>query len=194
MKYMYGIAIALMLCATMGFARGSSYQIRVKSTKDFNRVLDKHALVVALFYKNDRDTRKNKELNRKIELLEDTVKRIAERDRYKDARIAFVRINIIGDDLESLAQSYDVETMPTFMIFKHGGVVRGGITTGFIDARELRLFIDQHIGRTINAFVQAEAERRRRKHRRTYTYVGFGAYPGYYGYPYYGGVGFGFGF
>jgi thioredoxin-related protein len=176
-------------------------QLRVKSTKDFNHVLDNNNMVVALFYKSDRETRKNRQLSRNIELLENMMLRVAGRDRYKDAHIAFVRINTVGHDLEELAHDYEVNTVPTFMLFQNGGVVHDGVKIGFTSDRDLQLFIDKHLGSTINAYVQMEAEqkRRRNRRRRTYTYVGYGvgAYPYYggYGYPYYGGgIGFGFGF
>jgi hypothetical protein len=182
----------------------------IRSRSKFERLLDKRSLVVALFYKNDRDTRKNKDLTRNIAELERMFKRISEDGRYKDAQVMFVRINVASKDAQVIADEYGVITLPTFMLFSEGRPVHTGgsssrIATkrGFIRGNALSFFIDEYFGETINTIVQINAERRRHRERshNSYTYVGYGvgAYPYYgpYGYPYYGyggSVGFGFAF
>jgi hypothetical protein len=203
MKRIWYAVLMLCLATRMHAEMG---EIRSQSKLDY--LLRKRELVVALFYKSDRDTRKNSELSSNIAELERIFKRVSEDDRYKDAKIMFVRINVAGSQAQELAATYDVQTLPTIILFKNGRVVHtAGPNSpiaqekGFVRSQVLQLFIDEYLGETINTYVQINAERKRRKEKthRTYTSVGFGygAYPyyGYYGYPYVGGnVGFGFSF
>ncbi len=199
-------SIRYALCAffaltSVTILHGDTREIRIKSSKNFNKVLNRHPLVVALFYQNDKTTHKDKELKQKIESLERMFNRVSGGIRYRDAHMVFARINVVGDDLEGLAMDYDVSTLPAFLLFRDGRVIHGAQQVGFVRDAALQSFIDEHVGDTINAYVQSKAERmrRRERNRRTYTYVGYGVgapyYGGYYGSPYYGGsVGFGFGF
>jgi len=205
MKNIWYVIVGLMACG-VSVLHGAMADIRSESK--LNHVLKKYDLAVVLFYKTDRDTRKNSELTSNIAELERMFKRVSDDDRYKDAKIMFVRVNVASDEAERLAEEYDVSTLPSFILFKDGLVVRDGgrngsiaMKNGFIRAHALQLFIDQYLGETINTYVQINAERKRRHERthRTYTYFGYGygGYPyyGYYGSPYYGGsVGFGVSF
>lgn len=182
----------------------------IHSPSKLDHLLRKRELVVALFYKTDRDTRKNSELSSNISRLEHIFKLASEESRYKDAKVMFVKINVANPQAEDLAAEYDIQTLPTIILFRQGRVVHTAGTNspiaqkrGFVRAQALQLFIDEYLGETINTYVQINAERKRRKERSSNfsTYVGFGygygpyPYYGYYGYPYVGGsVGFGYSF
>ncbi len=170
--------------------------VTVKSARNFNRILRKHAIVIALFYKEDKKLMRNdRNLKMNLEALERMMRRVAQYGRYEDTQISFVRINTARDDLESLARDYGVNTLPAIILLKDGRLIKDGIIHGFITDTELQSFIDEHVGNTINMFVQAKSEhKRRRRKRTTSTYIGYGVGAGY-GYPYYGGgVGFGVAF
>jgi hypothetical protein len=199
--------IVLMLCVA-NVAHAEMGEIRSQSKLD--HLLRRRELVVALFYKSDRDTRKHTELSSNIAQLEHIFKLVSQDDRYKDAKVMFVRINVADAQAEQLAAEYDVQTLPTVILFKQGRVVHtAGRNSpiaqkrGFVRGQALQLFIDEYLGDIINTYVQINAERKRRKESSSNfsSYVGFGygygpyPYYGYYGYPYAGGnVGFGFSF
>lgn len=172
-----------------------------KSTKSFDRVLKKHDMVVALFYKEDKEVKRDKALSRRIDSLERTFRRVAEEHRYKDAKVSFIRVNTAKRELEDLAREYGVKTLPTILLIQDGQPMRGAVLQGFINTQMLRSFIDEYFGGMINMRLEERAERKRRRaqDRGSYTYFGYGygygGYPyyGYYGAPY-GGVGFGFTF
>lgn len=202
------IGYSLLLLCGLSYLHADMSEIRSQSKLD--HLLRKRELVVALFYKSDRDTRKNDELASNIAHLERIFKHVAQEDRYKDAKIMFVRINVASPQAEELAAHYDIQTLPTVILFKQGSVVHTAgknspiaQKSGFVRGQALELFIDEHMGEMINTYVQINAERKRRKERTSSfsTYVGYGygygpyPYYGYYGYPYVGGnVGFGFSF
>lgn len=199
--------IVLMLCAANALYADMA---EIHSQSKLNNLLRKRELVVALFYKTDRDTRKNSELTTNIGQLEHIFKLVSEDSRYKDAKVMFVKINVANSQAEDLAAQYDIQTLPTVILFKQGQVVHAAGKNspiaqkrGFVRGQALQLFIDEYLGDTINTYVQINAERKRRKESTSNfsTYVGFGygygpyPYYGYYGYPYMGGsVGFGFNF
>jgi hypothetical protein len=205
MKRMICVILALGMASLMYADMGE-----IHSQSKLDHLLRKRELVVALFYKSDRDTRKSEELASNIAALERIFKHASEEDRYKDAKIMFVKINIANAQAEDLAAEYDIQTLPTVILFKDGSVVHtAGRNSsiaqkrGFVRGQALQLFIDEYLGETINTYVQMNAERKRRKERTSNfsTYVGFGygygpyPYYGYYGYPYVGGsVGFGYSF
>ncbi len=205
MKRMICVILALGMASLMYADMGE-----IHSQSKLDHLLRKRELVVALFYKSDRDTRKSEELASNIAALERIFKRASEEDRYKDAKIMFVKINIANAQAEDLAAEYDIQTLPTVILFKDGSVVHtAGRNSpiaqkrGFVRGQALQLFIDEYLGETINTYVQMNVERKRRKERTSNfsTYVGFGygygpyPYYGYYGYPYVGGsVGFGYSF
>lgn len=184
--------------------------MEINSQTKLDNLLRKRELVVALFYKRDRETRKNEGLTANIGHLEHIFKLVSQDSRYKDAKIMFVKINLANSQAEDLAAEYNIQTLPTLILFKQGRVVRtAGMNspiaqkTGFVRGQAMQLFIDEYLGETINTYVQINAESKRRKERSSNfsTYVGFGygygpyPYYGYYGYPYMGGgVGFGFAF
>lgn len=182
----------------------------VHSQSKLDHLLRRRELVVALFYKSDRNTRKNEELAFNIMHLERIFKLVSAEDRYKDAKVMFVKINTANPQAEDIAAQYDIQTLPTVILFQQGRVVQTAgkdspiaQKRGFVRGQALQFFIDQYLGERINTYVQINAERKRRKQRSSNvsTYVGFGygygpyPYYGYYGYPYVGGnVGFGFAF
>jgi hypothetical protein len=205
MKRMIYVILTLVMASVMHADMGE-----IHSQSKLDHLLRKRELVVALFYKTDRETRKSSELSSNIAELERIFRRVSEDDRYKDAKIMFVKINVANARAEDLAAQYDIEKLPSVILFREGRVVHTAGSNspiaqkrGFIRGQALRLFIDEYFGERINTYVQINAERKRRKEQSSNfsTYVnfgyGYGPYPyyGYYGYPYVGGsVGFGFGF
>lgn len=203
-----------MICAILALSMASLMYAdmgEIHSQSKLDHLLRKRELVVALFYKTDRETRRSSELSSNIAELERIFRRISEDDRYKDAKIIFVKVNVANAQAEDLAAEYDIQTLPTIILFREGRVVHtAGRNSpiaqkrGFVRGQALQLFIDEYFGERINTYVQINAERKRSKEKRSSnfsTYVGFGygygpyPYYGYYGYPYVGGnVGFGFSF
>lgn len=199
MKSLRYIFFAWAVLCSAGIMRGDVSE--VKSAKNFHRLLSKRSLIVALFYQQDKSMRKDQNYRRRFESLERMVRRVASQERYREAQVLFVLINTARGDLSELASDYGVGTMPAFMLFKEGRLVRNAQAKGFITDYQLQSFIDEYMGHTINSFVQARAARKMRRSTSGGVYtsfgIGYGGYPygGYYGYPYYGGgVGFGVGF
>jgi hypothetical protein len=203
-KVIYGVAVAMMagcfiaLCARVQ---------RPSSTTKFDYALRNSRLAVAMFYKSGKKEKQNREIRSKIEEIKDAFSTLANRGRYEDAEIVFIRVNADRSSLEQLAKEYGVEKYPSFILFDEDEVIADYygvpvVLSGFVTRAELKTFIEDNLGSRIEKILkQKDALIKRRKEEARVSWVPY-YYPYDYYYPYwdfYGrrpsyspGIGFGY--
>ena len=169
----------------------------VKSEGKWGRKLDKEPFTVALFFEEMKgmDKAQKREINR----LEDMFNQTSRGDLYRDGKVGFAKVNVAREKLSQLDDQFGISRLPAFVLFKNGQPVRDRMNriatlSGLANRAQLKSFIDEHLKKDINKYIDERHERLRRRseereYRRDY-YPGaywYGGYPGYYwGYPYYG--------
>lgn len=185
---------------------------KVRTPDQFYRCLNQRSLAVVLFYKDHRRIKMPQELRAKFCSQMGTFDRMSRMRWYIEGDLALVAVNMAYDCLLSVADSYRVEKVPTYLLFKHGQVVRdayGSIArlSGFVSRDVLESFIDQYMRRDLQSnneqasedrAIAAEEARLRYMYYAPYMYWGWagwpycGCYPGgYCGYGCGGGYGWG---
>lgn len=173
-----------------------------RSDSRFNDYLMKRPLAVALFYKEDKTTRKNKALRKKIDQLERLFSTIGKQGYYRNGGVQFIKANIKYDTIKELAESFSIIKLPSFILFKKGVPLKDKkdnpiVLTGWPTYEQLEDFIRDHLEKDIEKNIKRRAEQLRRlreAERWSYLYYrpyfswGWGGYPywGYYGRPYWG--------
>jgi thioredoxin-like negative regulator of GroEL len=114
----------------------------VKSRRDFEQTIAKDSMVVALFY-NESD----KGLT---QMYED----VSKVQKYDEADVIFLRVNVARSELSQLAQLYHVTTMPTFLFFHKGKQVTS--VSGNISRTQLQSSIDQYFGTEITQYISGK--------------------------------------
>ena len=186
-------------------------EVSVSSEKKFYRRLDKHDLAVVMFYKEDREVRKDRVLKQRIKNLENMFKATSTIRRYEEANIVFIKVNTAKNAVSDLHRDFQVTKLPAFVVFKYNTPVRDEQKNivqlnGFVSREALKEFIDKNLEDAIDDIIEEKGEIRKRKleeERLRYRYYGpyfnygYSPYyyhsPYYYGYPY-GRPGFGFSF
>lgn len=207
-NYVSLCAIVVLVCTFIAlFARVQSGS----SERELDNKIIKNNFVVVMFYRKGKEEKSDKELRSKLERLDSTYDSLSAKTKYKDAGVAFVRMNIVKEELEEVARIYGVRELPAFIVFENGKQAvdnegKPAILKGFATRADLTNFIETYIGEEIDAYLRdKEQERARRREEDAYyraTYAPYYYYPYYYGYPYYGygyypyyhRPGFGFGF
>lgn len=165
----------------------------VRSVDYFNRQLTraKYPLVVAAFF--DRDKKQmSKEDVKQAKEFRSMVRSVAKKDRYDDADVLFLTVNISKGDTARLLERYGITAVPTTMLFFKGAPYKDVRKVGYLTPYSLEDFVEDNFGDVINDILHAKAEERARRayYRSLYApywgYWGWGA-PYYYGYPYYYG-------
>ena len=166
---------------------------RTGKVHTFDREIKKSQLAIGLLYKEDKQTRKDKELRKK---LKDLHKDFREVSKDED-EVAFVSANISKKKLFELKDRYHVTKTPNFLLFKDGilkpfkdesGTVVSLI--GFPSRQQMRIFISDNFQDYIDEIKKEKREEaKERAERRAWSYgpsfyVGWGGYPGEFGYGY----------
>ena len=176
-----------------------------RSDKKFYDRLMKRPLGVAMFYKEDKELKKDKEYRIKIDQLENMFSVIGRQGYYKEGGVQFIKANTKYDTIDELAQSFSIEELPAFLLFKNGVALKDAqgnhiMLTGWVTYEQVENFIRTHLKDDIEKNIKRRAEQLRKRREierlyRPYLYWRWG-YPGYdpYWYPYwrsgwYGGWG-----
>lgn len=194
------------LCVALGTI---SYEKTVNSRTDFSKELRKYPRAVVMFYESRFDTKEErKEYSKNFKDALRAFSSVSKMPRYKDASIAFLRIDVDKKEVAALAGRYGVDALPTSMLFVNGRplATQQGVVvrrTGFLEKEDLIQLVERYYGKDINSILkelarlrQREREERAQSGWSPYFYWGYGGgYP--YGYPYYyyqPGPSFGFSF
>jgi hypothetical protein len=178
-----------------------------KSDNKFYNYLMKQPLGVAMFYLEDKETKKDKDYQRKMNNLERIFEAIGKQGYYKEGGVQFIKANTRYDTIDELAKSFSISTLPAFILFKNGVAIKDELgnfitLTGWITYDQLEKFIREHLKDDIEKNIKQRAERIRQIRElerlsyiyyRPYFYWGYGPYWGYpywgYGRGWYGGCG-----
>ena len=177
---------------------------KVRSSDSFYSSLDRSPLNVVMFYNLDKKMRKTDPSTYNHMKRANTILKELSRSRYyRVGDVQFISINVAKSDLLSLANSLNVKTFPTYILYKDDKAVsvKAGSArlTGFIGKQQLREFINKHFEQSIEKIIErkkelAELARLTRPYWGWYGGYGY-PYWGWYGYPYrYGYYGYGPGF
>jgi len=188
------------LCVGLG---SITYEKTVKSRVDFATEIKKFSRAIVIFYETKFDTKEDrKKYTKKFKDARRAFDSASKMPRYKDASIAFLRVDLDKEELASLAQRYGVDALPTYMLFLDGRplTTQQGVAVqrrGFLEKNDIIKLIERHYGKDINSILKelARLKQREREERvqsgwSPYFYWGYGGgYP--YGYPYYYALGYG---
>jgi thioredoxin-like negative regulator of GroEL len=188
------------LCAALGTI---TYEKTVKSRTDFTQEIQKFSHAVVIFYETKFDSKEErKEYEKSFKNARRAFDSVSKMSRYKDASIAFLRVDLDKEELARVAERYGINELPTYMLFLDGRplTTQQGVTvkrTGFLEKDEVKDLIERHYGKDINSILkelsrlrQREREERVQSGWSPYFYWGYGGgYP--YGNPYYYAPGYG---
>lgn len=213
LKMIIKIGICLIVVLLLS-GRVQARMCKVRTPDQFYHCLNERSLAVVLFYKDHRRIVMPQELRAKFCAQMGTFDRMSRMRWYIDGDLVFVAVNLAFDCLQSVAQSYNVEKVPTYLIFKHGRVVRDAYgntskLSGFVTRDVLEAFIDRYLRYDIqhnnkeaanDRALAAEEARLRYMYYAPYMYWGWpgwpycGSYPGGYSGCGWGGYGWGGGY
>lgn len=153
---------------------------RVHDEKHLDRVLDKHDLVVVLFYNNKMAHESVKQL----------FKQLSRGYSYHEAEVAFVGIDVARESGADIARAYGIKKTPALMLFEDGRLVFGKdntpvVATDIRSAGDIRIVINTYFGDRIEDILRDRAEMMRCRRSRRSGFR-FGISYGYQYYPYYG--------
>jgi hypothetical protein len=171
------------------------YEAR-SDNKFYNRLMKK-PLAVALFYKEDKELKKDKEFKQKLKLLEKMFSAIGKQDYYKEGGVSFIKANTRYDTIDELAQGFFIANLPAFLLFKNGVQLKDEknkpvMLIGWTTYDQLEDFIRDHLEKDIENNIKRRAEQLRRlREAERLSYLWYRPYL-YWGWPY-GGWGPGWG-
>jgi hypothetical protein len=176
-----------------------------RSDKKFYDLLMKRSLGVALFYKTDKELKKDKAYKIKIDQLDNMFSVIGRQGYYQEGGVQFIKANTKYDTIDELAQSFAIKELPAFLLFKNGIALKDAqgnyiMLTGWVPYEQLESFIRTNFKDDIEKNIKHRAEELRRRRElerlyRPYVYWGWGD-PWYYPYwrsGWYGGWGWRYG-
>jgi hypothetical protein len=175
-----------------------------KSDKKFYDLLMKRSLGVAMFYKEDKELKKDKEYGVKIKQLENMFSIIGRQGYYQEGGVQFIKANTVYDTIDELAQSFSIKELPALLLFKNGVALKDAqgnyiVLTGWVNYEQVENFIRSNLKDDIEQNVKRRAEELRRQREierlyRPYPYFYWGWGDSYYpywrpGWGWYGGWG-----
>lgn len=184
---------------------------KVRTSDQFYRCLNQKSLAVVLFYKDHRRIHMPDDLRAKFYAQMATFDRMSKMRWFVDGDLCFVAVNLGYDCLKSIADSYNVTKVPSYLLFKHGRVVKDAygspaFLTGFVSRDVLESFIDRYLKPDLHnnnkeaandRAIAAQEARLRYMYYAPYMYWGWsgwpycGCYPGGYSGCGWGGYGWG---
>lgn len=166
MKISYAyIASAIFFIELMG-------QPQARSERQFQKMVEKHDLLVAYFYDDTTPARTNK-----------IFESVSKTRRYAQGGVAFVAVNIDRRKNEGLQEMYTIRSLPMILLFYQSEPVEEGSLAGKITSKQVRALMESKFGEDIKKNI--ETRRLQQTVYRPVTYFDWG-YPFYYGWPYYG--------
>lgn len=135
--------------------------IRVRSKDDFFAKLSSAPYTLAIFYDRDREIMKDKEIVRSIKDLEIQTKSLSQNPFYKGADLQFMRVDLDRKELESVAQQFNITTLPTYLLFV-GRELVGKPLVGFAYRSQVQKFIDQNLLDNMNSYMKEKQQQRAR--------------------------------
>jgi len=186
------------LCFFLLF-ENSLFAVRnIEELGDFYSAVNKD-LVIAHFYKLDKEVRKDKVLYEQYK-QQTAVFKAAEK---MESALLFIKVNLSEKTFKNLELELNIKSYPTFMLFSYGQVIAIANNLKPIDvtAKNVQTFIRNHFSKEITAklkFIEEERQRaeiERENEPNVYFYTGYGVgpwwrdpyyYPGYWGPSYYG--------
>lgn len=134
-----------------------------QSEREFDQYCNKSNLMVALLYRNGKefDKRGNNGNNPLLRMYE----KVSSKRLYDDADVTFIKVNLNNKGSDILAQRYSIGTVPSFILFDHGQVLRkndGSIAmlTGVVSDTQLHQFINNYFSVIIHNLIQEKEQRR----------------------------------
>ena len=189
-KYMYIQRLSILALCSISIMN-AEYEV-VKTESQLDELIKNNNLVVLMFYyKDDTLTEKKMQYAKYSERL---LKRTNFKDRYDDANVMFIEVNIADKNLEQLKAKYNVKKYPTFFLFvgNKSVVDRDGKRAYLQDIPqedELVEFIERHLRDEINKIVGEEKydyyQDDENDNGNYYYYPRQSYYPYYYSYPLY---------
>lgn len=176
---------------------------RLSKADNFDQEIRRSKLAIALFYREDKTTRKNKEVTRRLKELQENFKKVSSQERETE----FVAVNLARGDIGQLGERYRIAVTPMLLLFKDGVTApftdesgKRAELSGFPSRQQMHTFIASHFQKYIAEIKKERREQaRERAERRAWFYgpsfyAGWG-YPGCYGYGcgWYPGLGWGYG-
>ena len=105
--------------------------VTVKSEKRFDRALDNNKFAVVMLFEEDKQMRKDREYKNKVNELKRMFKGASKLNTYRKGDVEFVAVNVKKKNLQDVADNFGVTQLPTFLLFKNGVPVRGGVKALF---------------------------------------------------------------
>ena len=158
--------VAILLAAHNVQAR----YVSVKNEQQFFEETNKYEFVIACFLPDAHIGQKiDKQLNKDIKLLQDTVRSISETGAYKKILkqdVGFVVIDTSKDAVEPLIKKYKVsrdDALPQFLLFQNGKVLDSmpgqlAKLVGFVEKADLLEFIDDYFGKDFDEIIDQKAK------------------------------------
>lgn len=187
----------------------------IKTDTRFDRMVLDNDLVVAYFYRLSQEESKAKTSERYKEVDHNMTnfRRAGRMQRYSNGGLIFIAVNVSRDNLNAVAEKYNLKANDEFVLFRNGQVYsKPPHLTGLAKRSDIVQFIEKYFSDFIDEQLElqrqeAREERKEQRERerersstRTTTYVYerpyyydrsyyYGRWPyygGYYGYPYRG--------
>lgn len=160
MKIFNRLAVILAIVSVCLIPAQVSCRVRtVASEHELQQLVGKAPVLVALFYKNDKEAKGALQNYRKVSSVQ----------RYDDAGVVFVAIDVDQRGSVELMKRYNVGTTPTVILFDWSVMAPNGIIgrlIGFETSQKLQEFIESNCGGKINNLVVAKQRTENRKERR----------------------------
>ena len=155
----------MIIVALFALLVGESVQAKVRAVmarRDFEQTVSKGPMVVALFYEDEKGNTDMRNQNKGLMRMYEDVSGV---QRYDDADVIFLKVNVGRKNLADLAALYGITIMPTVIFFNNGKRMmdhRGSVADlqGFISRADLQSFIDEHYGNQIDRYVANKENRR----------------------------------
>jgi len=194
MKWLYFFTISLVMIlvgysnVAVARSRDAGGEIEVTSWRKLKRLTDKYRYAVAMFYYRDKQMRKEGMLREEVDELKRMFRAVSREQRYENARVAFLRVNLAWRGADEIAEQFQVtaDNIPTFMLIKNGDAERDisgkpFTLTGYATRDALVKFIDKKWhDQLIDEAERIEDERERRTEE-SRVYWSYNPWP-YYGY------------
>jgi hypothetical protein len=181
------IAIAILLW----MSHGQAYVQKIHNEDHLFRTINKRSIAIVFFYHEDKETRKDQILKRKINSTLSYLERMSRLPWYEDGDCIFASVNTVTDELFNLMYSFGIKQAPCCMLFYNSSPVRNpqgqiALLQGYVPRNVLEAFIDRYAGGTIEDNVNDRAEQRRVAREEARLRYEYYAPSFYWGYPYWG--------
>jgi len=163
--------VPVILVTTLIIFESSAAVKKIRSLEHFEKAIDKKPFAIVLFY--ERDNHYSPESKKQITQFKQIFTNISNIGTYYDAGLQFLRINVLKDDRDMIAQQYGVATFPSMMLFKHNPendhmsplviTVKNKknksykplLLEGFTKPDAIKYFIDTYLGKDLTKYLES---------------------------------------